>query len=296
MKLSCFLITRDRVADLCDCLDHLLAQDTPPFEIVLLDNGSSDATRERVARDYPTVVLLVSDHNLGVAGGRNRAMRACTGDLLVGIDDDAILDDPTFLRRLAAEFESDPTLGCLCPRIVNYFTGLADRKELPAKDKSKGDRRFETSYFVGCLFAIPRAVLDRTGDFPEGFFYSGEESDLGMRIFREGYRLVYDPAFLVRHKVSSVRSTNRTKYRYYIRNRIWFAITFYPAFHLVVYVFLSALEMCVKSLRDHAAREFFAGLAEGFRGARPYRIRRRTLRLDRGTIRRLRKVENRLLR
>ena len=294
-KVSCFLITRDRVDDLCDCLDHLLAQTYRPLEIVLLDNASSDGTLDRVARDYPEVVRLVSDINLGVAGGRNRAMEACTGDLLVGVDDDAILDDPAFLSRVVAEFEADPTLGCLCPRIVNYHTGLMDPKELPAQDKRKADRRFETSYFVGCFFAIPRAVLDRTGGFPEGFFYAGEESDLGMRIFQAGYRLVYEPSFVVRHKVSPVRSTNRTRFRYYIRNRIWIAVSFYPAPYLIVYLCTSIGVFLVKALLHRSAGEYFAGLREGFAGLAPYRERRRTLRLDRATVRRLRKVENRLL-
>jgi GT2 family glycosyltransferase len=296
MDISCFLITRDRADDLCDCLDHLRAQDCGPMEIVLLDNASSDGTRERVAKAYPEVRLLLSDVNLGVTGGRNVAMKACTGDLLVGIDDDAILDDPTFLRRLAAEFERDPKLGCLSPKIVNYHTGLQDPKEIPSKDKSKVDRRFETSYFIGCFFAIPRAVLDATGDFPEGFFYAGEESDLGLRIFRAGYRLVYEPSFVVRHKVSPVRSTNRSKYRFYIRNRIWLAESYYPLRYLLAYLAFWIPALLVLSLRDHAAREYFAGLAEGFRGLAPYRARRRALLLDRATIRRLRRVENRLLR
>jgi GT2 family glycosyltransferase len=296
MEISCFLITRDRVDDLCDCLDHLEAQDLAPFEIVLLDNGSSDDTRRRVAHEHPRVRLLVSDVNLGVAGGRNVAMKACTGDLLVGIDDDAIVDDPTFLRRLVAAFEADPTLGCLSPRIVNYHTGLQDPKEIPSKDKSKADRRFETSYFIGCFFAIPRAVLDVAGDFPEGFFYAGEESDLGLRIFRAGFHLVHDPAFVVRHKVSPVRSTHRTKYRFYIRNRIWLAETYYPARYRLAYLAFWIPALFALALRDRAAREYFAGLAEGFRGLAPYRVRRRTLLLDRDAIRRLKTVENRLLR
>jgi GT2 family glycosyltransferase len=295
LKVSCFLITRNRVDDLCDCIDHLLAQDYRPLEIVLLDNASSDGTLDRVARDYPEVVRLASDRNLGVAGGRNCAMEACTGDLLVGVDDDAILEDTSFLQRMVAEFEADPTLGCLCPRIVNYHTGLMDPKELPAKDKRKSDRRFETSYFVGCLFAIPRTVLDRTGNFPAGYFYAGEESDLGLRIFQKGYRLVYEPSFVVRHKVSPLRSTNRTKYRYYIRNRIWFAVSFYPAPYLLVYLFTSIGVFFVKSLLERAAGEFFIGIREGFSGLSLYRERRRTLLLDQSTIRRLRKVENRLL-
>ena len=296
MEISCFLITRDRADDLCDCLAHLEAQDLPGVEIVLLDNGSSDDTRERVAREHPGVRLLVSDVNLGVAGGRNLAMKACTGDLLVGIDDDAIVDDPSFLRRVAAEFERDPSLGCLSPKIVNYHTGLQDPKEIPSKDKSKADRRFETSYFIGCFFAIPRTVLDATGDFPAGFFYAGEESDLGFRIFRAGFRLVYEPSLVVRHKVSPVRTTGRSKYRYYVRNRIWLAETYYPARYLLVYLGFWIPALFALALRDRAVREYFAGLAEGFRGLAPYRARRRALLLDRGTVRRLRTVENRLLR
>ena len=223
-------------------------------------------------------------------------MKHCTGDLLVGLDDDAILEDPSFTWRVVGEFLRDPELGCLSPKIVNYRTGLPDPKELPAKDKSKGGVRFETSYFVGCAFAIPRAVLERTGDFPEGFFYSHEESDLGMRIFQKGYRMVYEPSLVVRHKVSPSRGTNRTKYRFYICNRIWYAFTFYPTRYLVVYLGTWMPILLVSALREKAGREFFAGLVEGYRGLSPYLDRRRTLCLDPETLRRLKRVENRLLR
>lgn len=296
MEASVFLITRNRAEDLRDCLAHLRAQTCAPREVVVLDNGSTDGTRALVASEFPEVRLLVSDENLGVAAGRNAAMAACTGDLLVGVDDDAILEDPGFLRRVVAEFEADPSLGCLCPRIVNYHTGLADPKELPAKDKRKAGRRFETSYFVGCAFAIPRAVLDRTGDFPAGYFYAAEESDLGLRIVRAGYRIVYEPTLVVRHKVSPVRSTNRSKYRFYIRNRIWLTESFYPRRYQAAYLAFWLPVLLLQSLRDGAAREYFAGIGEGIRGLGPYRERRRTERLDRDALRRLRRVENRLLR
>lgn len=94
------------------CLNSLLAQSLPPFEIILVDDGSSDGSEricDEYAKAYPECIRTIHQRNQGAAAARNRGLELCTGDYLSFIDSDDYLDPEMFahLLALAEEFEAD---------------------------------------------------------------------------------------------------------------------------------------------------------------------------------------------
>jgi len=106
-----------------DCLASLLALDADDYEVLLIDNASTDGSRERAAARFggsPRFRFIASPVNLGCAGGRNRGVREGTGDIICFVDSDAHADTNwlTAVRRTFA----DPTVGVVASRLVSART------------------------------------------------------------------------------------------------------------------------------------------------------------------------------
>src|SRR2546423_1510488 len=91
-KISIIIITRNRAAYLKECVDSILLQDYPDFEILIGDNGSTDGTIEylqELSKRDPRVTVLYNGRNLGSCEGRNLLLQRARGELWFIIDDDA---------------------------------------------------------------------------------------------------------------------------------------------------------------------------------------------------------------
>jgi len=106
------------------CLDAVLRQTYPQYEIVLVDNGSSDGSCEFVAENYPQVRLLRSEKNLGFAGGTNLGIRSTESDYVATLNNDTEAE-PTWLEELVTAIESEPRVGMAASKMLFY-----DRRQM----------------------------------------------------------------------------------------------------------------------------------------------------------------------
>jgi len=229
MQVSVIILTRNRKADVLENLAALSNQ-TRSHDIVLVDNASDDETAEAVRAKYPQAKVVALKENTGVAMGRNAGIEVATGDLLVFIDDDAVLKNKRALERIVTYFTQYPRLGVLGFQERNYynpeeiiqwhFMGKSISKDAP--------REFEAHYFPGVGHAIRARVLKETGGaYPDYYFYSTEELDLSYRVLDAGYEIRYTPHVQVFHKRSP---TTRANFRFYfdLRNHIWMSWRLFP--------------------------------------------------------------------
>ncbi|MBN2885128.1 MAG: glycosyltransferase family 2 protein [Chromatiaceae bacterium] len=202
------LCTRDRAAQLPATLEAWREQRCAhDWELILVDNGSRDAT-PRLLADFaaaaPMRVRLVRESRPGLAAARNAGLRAARGDLIAYTDDDCY-PAPDWLARVA-DVLGDPATAYCGGRVL-----LFDPRDLPLTIQERAapliiepDTFVPSGLIHGANMAFRRAVLLKAQGFDERLgagapFRSGEDTDLLRRLSWSGLRGRYDPRLLVHH-------------------------------------------------------------------------------------------------
>lgn len=202
MKFSVVVPTFNRAATLRQTLTALVTQDYADYEIIVVDDGSTDGTREMIAREFPQVRYIYQT-NRGPAAARNRGIAIATGDLIAFTDDDCV-PPRDWLTRLADGFARRPEVvgvgGCLeAPDAVLQREALARYEQFVSRHLFHADAQeriggFECPAGGTNNLAYRRAILERVGGFDEAFLYAaGEDADLKWRLCQLGAQLLYVP-------------------------------------------------------------------------------------------------------
>jgi GT2 family glycosyltransferase len=178
VKFSVVIATKDRAALLDGALASLRAQENAPeYELVVVDNGSSDATPE-IARKRGAVYTFVREPNRGKA--RNAGIARASGDAIVFVDDD-VVTPPHFLAAHAKAHDGDIFPLAVSGPIVN----VPDAHHRPTPTAANVSRAF----FVTCNVSVRAASLRAVGGFDEDFnLYGWEDTELGARLRAHGVR------------------------------------------------------------------------------------------------------------
>ena len=223
--ISVVVCTRDRSAYLAQCLKALEKQTLPVrlFEVVVIDNGSSDDTASVAASfcDRRPNFRYHLEARAGLSIARNRGIRESVAPIVAFTDDDAE-PDPTWAERLVQRFEEHPhDVGIVGGDVVPVWeterpAWLSEHllRPLSAGLKWSTEARMLRGgeWLVEVNSAYKRAALDRVGGFPEKLGRTGDlllsgDGAINLLIQRAGYRLFYDPAILVRHHIPASRTT-----------------------------------------------------------------------------------------
>lgn len=222
--VSFVVVTYNRKDDLSETLSLLRAQTYRPIEIIVVDNNSSDGTELLFKGEFnaPFIRYIRLTKNRGVAGGRNVGIQQARGEIIIFLDDDALMIGPDSTQKIVEKFATDKSIGVLAFKSINYYTKQVAREEFPHRNKSLNpDVEFETTYFIGVAHAIRREVFTKISLYPEDFFYGFEELDLSFRVLNAGYRIIYFPSVTVLHKKSPTgRLPKSSVWRRMLENRI----------------------------------------------------------------------------
>ena len=229
--VSVIIVTRNRVDELLRCLRSVETIETPAIEAMVVDNGSSDGTVERVREAHPAVRVLAAPENRGTSDARNAAARLSRGRFLWFLDDDAVVADPGSAARLTCAFRDDPRLGGVGGEAVlddrgtivgaKYLRLLANGLTEGTVFRGPGDK-VDVRCLASCNLFLPRRVFEEAGGFDRLFFFYLEDLDLTWRIVNRGYRLEVWADTPVKHYFSNrARRTARFAPR---RNRLFFCI------------------------------------------------------------------------
>lgn len=237
-KVSVVIRTRDRETVLPECLDRLLAGRELPFEIIVVDASSSDATQGILA-GYPAVVnCRLGDVAYSTVLARNVGLARARGDVVAFIDDDCFVL-PGWLGELAGAF-IDPEVIAAGGRVIyhpwkrcQYGEPVARlnlaRDVIEAEWDRVLDRVVDVPHLPGGNCAVRREAALSIGGFDTNFVGSanGEETDFFLRISKLGGRMVFVPTAVVEHRAAPradrmARSVTNYIYRYsMVRNRLY---------------------------------------------------------------------------
>jgi GT2 family glycosyltransferase len=226
-----------------ECLNSLRRQTWKEFEIILLDNGSTDGSVEYVEENFPGWVrILANERNEGFSGGNNRGIRAASGKYIVLLNNDAQAD-PRWLEELVKVAGENPRAGMLACKIylqggskiidnvghLIYRDGLNRGRGRLEADLGQYEKMEEVFFPSGCAALYRREMLDEVGLFDEDFFAYGDDTDLGIKGRLAGWKCLYVPKAVVHHRYSQSSGAYSALKAFYVeRNRLWIAVKYFP--------------------------------------------------------------------
>jgi len=212
-RISVVVCTYNGAATLDECLTAARALDYPDYEIVVVSDGSTDATPD-IARAHG--VRLVETPNRGLSSARNTGLDAATGEIVAYLDDDA-RPDAAWLRHVAAAMHDGDCAAVGGPNIAppgdGWVAECVARSPGGPSHVLLSDR--DAEHLPGCNLAIRKADLEAIGGFDPRFRAAGDDVDVCWRLLDRGGRLGFTPgAVVLHHRRGTVRAYLRQQRGY----------------------------------------------------------------------------------
>ncbi len=221
------------------CVKALLEAGTPAATVIVVDNGSSDDSLERLWAFSPDLTVLLVGENLGFARANNLGVRYALAELapdyLFLLNNDAFVERKT-ISELVAALQKQPRAGAAAPKIlhgdsdriwycggwVDWKRGAGVHRQLGRVDRGQAERPGPTGFASACALLLRRECVAPAGLFDERYFFMGEDVDLSLRLIRAGRPVWYVPTAVVRHQAgASVRQLGSAFLWYHkTRNRL----------------------------------------------------------------------------
>jgi len=226
-------------------------------DVVVVGNGAD------VPALPPWVTEIRLPQNVGVAAGRNLGLAACTGDVVLFLDDDGWYPDAGLGGHVARRFAADPGLAVLSFRVVDPAGGPGGRWHVPRLRAGDSGRSSAVTTFSGGACAIRRSAFQEAGGLPAAFFYGHEETDLAWRLLDLGHRLEYDAAARMCHPALP-NARHPAWYRLDGRNRVLLARRNLRWPLAAAYLLNWLVLTVVRERSARALRAWATGFAEGW--------------------------------
>jgi GT2 family glycosyltransferase len=239
MKIAIVILNWNGKKDTLECLASLRHLTYSNYEIIVVDNGSTDDSIEAIKLLHPEAHIIAKTKNLGFAGGCNFGMRYALekgADAICLLNNDAVVD-PLILSSFVERVQKDPTIGILGAQILMY----SDRERLDhlggrwnpsmARFDLVGCRKRineffwneedEIDYVCGAALFVKKEVIEKIGLLEEEFFLIWEEADFCFRAKRAGFKVKVCPTAKIYHKVSASFTCRAHSTYFFFRNRLF---------------------------------------------------------------------------
>jgi len=224
--VSVVSLTFNRRENICELLSMLRHQTYPSFEVIVVDNGSTDGTVEMVRSCFPEVKLIETGENLGMIA-YNLGFKTARGEYILVMDDDGLPGSSDWIEQVVRRFEADPKLGAVCCTVRMRDTGRIAHDSpqfVPEGDEATG---YPAVAYNGTGAGI-RAVALRGGYlYPECYYRSYLELALCTNLLKRGWEVRHFPSIEVWHSRPSGSSVPVLRY-YALRNYFWYVWEHYP--------------------------------------------------------------------
>lgn len=226
MKLSVIIVSYNVRFFLEQCLHSVMnAIKNMDAEILVADNNSADGSVAMIKEKFPEIILIENDKNLGFAVANNKAIARSSGEYILLLNPDTLVEEDTFTRSLDF-MDRSPDIGALGVKLIDgkgnflpeskrglptpwvAFYKIFGLSSLFPESKKFGkyhlsyldrDKIHDVDVLCGAFMLIRKKTLEKTGLLDESFFMYGEDIDLSYRITQAGYRVVYFPETTIIH-------------------------------------------------------------------------------------------------
>jgi GT2 family glycosyltransferase len=243
--LTVVVVNWNRRELLESCLESLAEQSVTGFEVILVDNGSTDgsvAATERFRNSSKFRLQIIQNpENYGFCRGNNIGIETARGELIALLNNDAVADR-RWLEELAGAFH-DPGVGMAASKILVYEDpqridkvghllypdGQNRGRGTGEVDRGQYDQVEEVLWPDGCAAMYRRSMLEEVGGFDEDFFAYADDAELGLRGRAAGWRCLYIPTAVVRHhRGATLGLASARRMELIERNRILLVVKHFP--------------------------------------------------------------------
>ncbi len=279
-----------------DSVSSYLANDYPNFKVIIIDNGSTDNTKEYIEKEFPGAKVIRIEKNKGYSGGFNFGLTYAFDQQKVDyvlITNNDVQVDKNVISSLVETAESDKMIGFVTGKVF-YFDQpdtlqTVGKKEDPVLwngghigggeiDIGQYDKVVELAFADDIFTLVKREMYEITGGYDTNFFLQSEEYDWQARSKKLGYKIFYTPKAKIWHKESmTIGKTSALKEYYNARNPMLVILKhkspeFFKKYfwkHLRQNVFKYSVKVVVKKGEIKKGIKiwlgFFSGLMWGFR-------------------------------
>lgn len=233
-ELSIIIVNFNDKDHLAECLSSIQNNlQSLSYEIIVVDNFSSDGSADMVAARFPQTKLMRNDANLGYPAANNIGIQKSQGDFLLFLNPDTLIYAGV-IEGLMGELKNNPHIGGVAPALslgpdkyqvsfgweVNFWTELVKKCGLNAYYSSVMKRKKhsrQVHWLSGACLLTRKKAVDEAGRFDEQFFLFFEDIDLCFRMRKLGWALVILPEYEILHHAGSATDKTPWKSRYHYR-------------------------------------------------------------------------------
>jgi GT2 family glycosyltransferase len=241
-SVAIVVLTWNNSIDTLECLDSVSQLTYPNLHTIVVDNGSTDGSVDRIRQRYPAIDLLVLASNLGYAAGNNAGLQHALelqADYILILNNDTLVA-PDLIDELIRVAEANPRIGmvgplmyCTQPRdrlfaagsVIRWRYGDTQNRGMfePTEMLKEWTQPEAVDYITGCAVMIKRSCLEVIGSFQADYYINYEDTEWGLKAQRAGFEVWYVPAAVIWHKVSVTIGLSSPLSAYYMtRNRLMF--------------------------------------------------------------------------
>lgn len=225
-----------------ECFKSLQDQTFNSFEIILVDNGSSDGSIELVKNHFSEVKIIANKENVGFAKACNQGIKLAKGKYVVVLNNDTRVNKK-WLEKLVSVAEGNDSIGMCASKIVSSknvslidsvgvnicFDGMSRGRGRSERDRGQYSEIEDVLLPSGCAALYRKEMLDEIGFFDEDFFAYCEDTDLGLRGRLAGWKAILVPSAVARHYYSGTAGGYSPLKAFLVeRNHIWVVLKNFP--------------------------------------------------------------------
>lgn len=277
------ILSYNRAHEVLRTLELLTAIDYPAAKtrFIVIDNASSDGTRERVLERYGhRVEVLRLEENIG-AIARNAVILGQREPYVFQFDEDCAPADRDTVRRAVEIMEAHPDIGALCFRSINQYNGLSEWGDFSRiARRHYGNWGHEGIFLIGNGMCYRSSAISRTRGFDPRIFWGAEELQLSLDMLHLDIPILYVPSLALVHRHAPRAFTRAQATEIDTRNNVIIAFTFFPFPLAIAFAAIQTLKRLLAAL----VRRREDGVEAVLRGARRGLALLPEIRLDRRTI------------
>jgi GT2 family glycosyltransferase len=199
MDLSIVILNYNNSALLRGCISSVKsATRKSSYEIILVDNGSTDDSVAVVKRSFPDVAIIENKANLGFSRANNRGIAASRGRYVCLLNNDTTLKDPA-LDLLVAFMDANPGSGACGPQLLNTDGNPQRQGGLLGQKFWRSGRTTEVDFIMGACLIIRVDALKKIGNLDENLFFYNDDLDVCKSLRKTGWKIYFVPEAQATH-------------------------------------------------------------------------------------------------